>query len=386
MIESIIQNIYIDVNKSKSSSLSLYSGDAGIQLFNYLYLDNLNKIEDEFQQKFETLAENSISYSYSTFCTGYAGINWFFKFLYKKGILGREDRDLLCYRDEELENESLSMLKMGNYDFLHGACGIAYYLLYSPRKGSQEYYAHLFNHLNSLIDKSVNKDSIPKYDFVNACINPNEINLGLAHGIPSILKLCVQCYNQGICVNESEKLGLKIIDYLLGNTNDNISSSYFSTSIITGKELSSSRLAWCYGDLGVGIILYQAGISFGKKKLVDFSLELFIHSSKRRTTDETLVFDAGVCHGAAGVAHIYNKMWHYTRNGIFKEACEYWIQKTLEFSIHADGIAGFMTYNPVKKVYKKETCLLDGAAGIGLVLMSYLNGDFSWDYCLMLND
>lgn len=386
MIESILQNIFVDVNKDKSSSLSLYSGDAGIQLFNYLYLDNGNMIDDEFQIKFETLAENSVSYSYSTFCTGYSGINWFFKFLHKKGILDSENRDLLCYRDEELEKASLNMLKMGNYDFLHGACGIAYYLLYSPRTVSDEYYASLFSLLNSLIYKSINKDLIPKYDFATARINPNEINLGLAHGIPSILKFCVQCYKQGVCVAESEKLGRKIIDYLLTNTNDDISRSYFSSSISPGKEFTASRLAWCYGDLGAGVILYQAGITFGLKNIVDFSLKILIHSSKRRTTDETSIFDAGICHGTAGVAHIYNKMWHHTQNEVFKEACDFWIQKTLEFSIHSDGIAGYKTYNPIKKVYNNESSLLEGAAGIGLVLMSYLNGDFSWDYCLMLND
>ncbi|PIG97628.1 hypothetical protein CS542_06865 [Pedobacter sp. IW39] len=30
----------------------------------------------------------------------------------------------------------------------------------------------------------------------------------------------------------------------------------------------------------------------------------------------------------------------------FKEACDFWIQQTLDFSIHPDGYAGFKSYSP----------------------------------------
>mgnify|MGYP000993101183 CR=1 FL=1 len=101
---------------------------------------------------------------------------------------------------------------------------------------------------------------------------------------------------------------------------------------------------------------------------------------------ETIVFDAGICHGSAGVAHIFNKMAHYTNNVIFKEAADYWIKKTLEFAHHKDGIGGYKSYTHTDEKWKKEVGFLEGSIGIGLVLSSYITGNFDWDYCLMLND
>ncbi len=38
----------------------------------------------------------------------------------------------------------------------------------------------------------------------------------------------------------------------------------------------------------------------------------------------------------------------------------------------------------IRNVYNHE--LLQGMLGIGVVLLSYITEDFSWNYCLMLND
>jgi len=186
---------------------------------------------------------------------------------------------------------------------------------------------------------------------------------------------------------KSEKLARQIVNYLLTHTNADTTSNYFSYTISSEKQANEvTRLAWCYGDLGVGIILYQAGIIFQDKQTIDFSLKVLLNSTKRSTIEDAMIVDAGICHGTAGVAHIYNKMWHYTQDPIFKDACDHWIQKTIEFGIYADGIAGFKKYNGESKRYENDCGLLEGPAGIGLVLLSYLTGDFSWDYCLMLND
>jgi hypothetical protein len=96
--------------------------------------------------------------------------------------------------------------------------------------------------------------------------------------------------------------------------------------------------------------------------------------------------DSGICHGSAGIAHIYNKVWHDTQQPVFKDACDYWIQKTLDMAIYTDGIAGYKKYGGPNAAYEKTPALIDGAAGIGLVLLSYLTGDFCWDYCFMLNN
>ena len=90
---------------------------------------------------------------------------------------------------------------------------------------------------------------------------------------------------------------------------------------------------------------------------------MLYHSTHRRTVEETQVFDAGICHGSAGVAHIYNRMWHYTKDPVFKEATDFWIQKTLDFAVHEDGVAGYKKYNPTTKAYENDYGLLEGRSG-----------------------
>ena len=124
---------------------------------------------------------------------------------------------------------------------------------------------------------------IPFYDFINQRVDPDKINLGLAHGIPSILKFCVQCFKQGICPDKTSQLANEIIAYLLDNMNREIHSSYFPNFIEEGRNADqSSRVAWCYGDLGVGYILYQAGVAFKKTDLTDLALQILRHSAKRK--------------------------------------------------------------------------------------------------------
>jgi hypothetical protein len=107
---------------------------------------------------------------------------------------------------------------------------------------------------------------------------------------------------------------------------------------------------------------------------------------KRKTLNESMINDAGVCHGSAGVAHIFNRMWSITNDKKFRQATDFWIKQTLEFGTKINGKTEFKKYNAKINEYEINHSLLEGNAGVGLVLYSYLTGDFSWDYCLMLND
>ena len=101
-----------------------------------------------------------------------------------------------------------------NWDFLHGGLGIAYYALYNPVNFDNKYFTEVFNELFRICDL------YPKYGmFLDDQIDgTRRINLGLAHGIPSVLKFCIISYKQGICRDQSQKLAYKIIDFLLQNS------------------------------------------------------------------------------------------------------------------------------------------------------------------------
>lgn len=393
---TILNRIFEEVNEHKLNHPSLLGGDAGIELYKVLYnkyFASKKKMDLKPKENVQNFIEDSITNINSTFCHGEAGRNCFFYYLNKRKILSKSDIEFLCDNDDELKKESLNFLEQSNYDFLHGAIGIAHYFLYSKGKKTldSEYFNIFFNKLSLLFSKSEFGNIPPFYDFepTTQAITPDKVCLGLAHGIPSILKCCIQCYKLGIAQVKAKELAEITIEFILKYQNriENSRLSYFPSFVVyNSNSEAKSRLGWCYGDLGIAFILYQSGIIFSNKKLSDFSLRVFEFNSNRRTMEDTSVTDAGLCHGSAGVAHIFNRMYFYTKHKKFYTAKEYWIRETLKHSKFNDTISGYKVYDYQSNTYIQDSSILTGVAGIGLSLISYLTNDFSWDFCLMLND
>lgn len=371
---------------------SLLVGKSGLLLFlsslskNKILEDNLNILDIEHLAN-DIINDETILQS-NTLASGLPGLYYVFSVIHSYGMI--DESDVLCFPINQSLKQGLSMLKSGVYDYLHGGIGSAYIALHNS--GSLFQNKFLIGEYVKVIDNLLtnNKGLIYDYNLEQGAVDFTRINFGLAHGLPSIIKFCVECYKKGVSRKLSYKNATGLINYMLGQKNADTGHSYFPYGGIPDASYSTqnqiSRLAWCYGDLTIGYILYQAGTTFNDQKITSFALEVLEHTTKRRTEEETMVVDAAICHGSAGVAHIYNRIWHYTQKPIFKEATDFWIKKTLDFAVHPDGIAGYKRYNPTTGKYVNEYGLLEGAAGIGLVLLSYLTGDFSWDYCLMLND
>jgi len=109
-----------------------------------------------------------------------------------------------------------------------------------------------------------------------------------------------------------------------------------------------------------------------------------LNCSKRRDVKKEFVMDAGICHGAAGIAHIFNRVYQKTGNETFKEAALFWIDDCLKKSCFNDGLAGYKVWR--KDGWITQTGLLEGIAGIGLVLLSAISDiEPDWDECLLLS-
>jgi class I lanthipeptide synthase len=399
VINQRLTEIYGALKENRLSNISLMDGKAGAILFNFTYLQyNKNSdLSQYFSDSVQELAEGVMTETEPAFCNGKAGINWVFAYLFKKDLLTIGDWQFLCEEDSLLEESALLMIEKGNYDFLYGAVGIAWYLLYTGGD-YQPFFQNIFRLLSLLEHESATKNIIPYFDPRQYRSIPDKVDLGLSHGITSILKFCLQCYAQNVCAEEARSLAGKIIDYLMTHAHTGERISYFPNFVYESGDKDgngavnedprrgSSRLAWCYGDLGIAYILYQSGILFKEEEITNFALKVLTHSTGRRLDPDTMLKDAGICHGSGGIAHIYNKIWHSTRQPVFKEACDFWIQKTLDMAAYPDGLAGYKKYGGPSGKYENTPALIDGVAGIGLVLLSYLTGDFSWDYCFMLNN
>ena len=142
---------------------------------------------------------------------------------------------------------------------------------------------------------------------------------------------------------------------------------------------NSSRLAWCYGDLTALYVLLHMLPVFPAKNDVVQMLELV---AKRRIYSETYVRDAGFCHGASGIAHIFNRLYRNTGNVCFEETAKYWLERTLLLGCEAEGVAGYII-NEHPNIHPLD--LLVSVSGIGSVLLSFQNPELiNWDETMLL--
>ncbi|HAI36832.1 MAG TPA: hypothetical protein DCM40_01150 [Maribacter sp.] len=58
----------------------------------------------------------------------------------------------------------------------------------------------------------------------------------------------------------------------------------------------------------------------------------------------------------------------------------------LKKSVHHDGFAGYKQWNGLENKWVPKLSLLEGVAGIGLVLVDYLSEkDKNWDQCILIS-
>lgn len=217
-------------------------------------------------------------------------------------------------------------------------------------------------------------------------------DLGVAHGQPGILGVLGICYAAGI---EQSRIGPLIgegVSWLLDQKIPSDFPSMFPTIVVPGVDVSEqSRLAWCYGDAGIASILWSLGHSTGEVGWIEEARSIARHAVGR-TGKETGVLDAGLCHGASGVGHIFNRLAHQLQDEMLADAAIHWYRRTLDFCDPASGVAGFsVSFDLVNfdgsfdPEWNNQPGLLCGPAGIGLALLAGLSEQEPiWDSLLLL--
>ena len=199
-----------------------------------------------------------------------------------------------------------------NLDFLHGVQGVVFYLL--KRKKGGKVVQKYFEILQALsVKDDEHKDAI-KWIFTNPLYDHSSYNLSLSHGIGSIIGLLTVAINSGFDTPQIYELQHKAVNYLEASRLD--PDDYYAVfpSVVPIKEEGhnfsqmNSRLAWCYGDLGLGAALLSRGIATNDPKAISSAEEILLNCANRRSKFNTEVNDAGICHGAAGNALIFHKV------------------------------------------------------------------------------
>jgi len=207
-----------------------------------------------------------------------------------------------------------------------------------------------------------------------------------------IVPLLSKMYNiEGIDKAKTETLLRGAVQYILAQEIDKDKyGSYFSNfALESAPVIPKSRMGWCYGDLGIATVLYQAGKALKEESWINKALEILLFAAtQRRNLEDNAVKDAGLCHGAAGIGHLFYRMWWDTKLPEFKAAADYWFDQTLKMATFEDGLAGFKAYEVYeeKPRWTNQYDLIIGVSGIGLAMLSYYHEtEPTWDECLLLS-
>jgi hypothetical protein len=140
----------------------------------------------------------------------------------------------------------------------------------------------------------------------------------------------------------------------------------------TSQEAAfSAELSWQRGDLGQSLLLYKAHELMQDEELIKIAELVGLNTLLRTTVQATGISTSELAQGAAGVAHLYRKLYQASHQVAYREGYSFWLGQTHSL-LHKELATGFYR--------QREGDLLHGLAGVGLVLLSSLaEAELGWD-------
>ncbi len=378
-IEKILQdfaaNISIRLNNRKQLNYSLLGGDLGDIIFLYHY----SRIDTHYESIADGLLEKMLQSlnmqpRIATYCNGLAGLGVGLLTLQQDGVISGVDSALGSI-DPVISLSLASFVEDNNIDFLHGLIGIGFYLL-ERNNSSKEYSVSNLSKIVDYLDKSkISDGSIVKWRYNEKKLS-KPFNISLSHGVSSIVVFLCRLIKSGAF---SENYNVKIkqmlqgaVQYLLSNRVDvnRLGCCFASSSIECEDYPQRSRLAWCYGDLGVATALLEAGNTLHDSSVRDIAIQVLLYCAKRRDIKANYVNDFCVCHGSVGIAQIFRSQGVALGMKELLDAADYWEKDTLSRVVIDDqGRHTLLYYDPENGGFRESGGILDGISGAGLYLL-----------------
>ncbi|HVF04315.1 MAG TPA: lanthionine synthetase LanC family protein [Frankiaceae bacterium] len=209
------------------------------------------------------------------------------------------------------------------------------------------------------------------------------LSLGMAHGQPGVVALLARLHAAGV-EGAGELLRQATAALTAFASRDHDAFGRYPTVLAARDEdRHGSRLAWCYGDPGVATALLAAGRALADDAVVAEALET-ARAAAARPFDGSMVVDAGLCHGTAGLVQIFARLYGDTKDEVFADAARRWYGVLLGQRVAGGPYAGFQAILDAEVGYVPLPGLLEGAAGAGLALLdAALPAPLSWDGVLL---
>jgi hypothetical protein len=199
-----------------------------------------------------------------------------------------------------------------NFDLIDGICGIgAYALMRSDKAAAQRIFASSEQALLKLAERNggmcawhtgasrVRAGGVEQQ-------RPGGYDLGVAHGTPGVIGLLSHAIRLGLATAHTQQTLAECLRWMHAQENKCLTHSRFPSFVEdegpSGKP-QWSRLAWCYGDLGVAAVVAVAAHAGGEGDTGRWWRELAQHRIDQPPATY-LIADSGLCHGSAGALHV----------------------------------------------------------------------------------
>lgn len=314
---------------------------------------------------------------------GYSGIAWTAQHL--RGRLLDADEDTNEEIDAALE-QALGAGAWPEYDLIRGLVGIGVYAI--ERLPQPAAVTCLDAVLSQLAELAVEDDEGLRW--WSTPLRPGRRSdhlhdVGLAHGLAGAVALLGEVCRVAppALATRARPLLDGAIKWLLGQRLPQPGACYPAV-VEPGFPSLPTRSAWCYGDPGVGIALLGAGRAVGMPAWRDEALAT-LHGVAARPLAEIQATDPGLCHGAAGLAHLYHRVYRATGDEALGAVARTWFERTLEMYHPGEGVGGFRSWQPAQEGWHwvDDPGLLTGSTGIALALLAAVTPIApAWDHML----
>jgi hypothetical protein len=197
-------------------------------------------------------------------------------------------------------------------------------------------------------------------------------DLGVAHGAPALLVVIAEATARDLngvlsrcLLDEAAKWILTQVDMW----NSNLPAWIAPDGCLQRCQLGE---AWCYGGLGLAVALLRAATTVRNESWEHTAISI-AHYEAHVIGDRAAVRDACLCHGAAGNAHLYNRLYHSTREPAFLKAALKWLDVIFDEYALAGDTPNFRFWfsdgiQPAD--WRPNASYLNGSIGVALALLA----------------
>lgn len=375
-IKEVIKNL---INRTNNCKLSLFNGIIGdtLLLYEIYSLSNNFLLKEHCYQNINIIKANIENCNSLNFCDGLAGILFMFSYLENKDFIQTEQNFYDDF-DEYFETYIDVLTIKNNYYLLYRIIGIGIYYLEVTKQHADKKRI-LQKIINNLLSLSIDFKGIKYWRYTleaNYNFKDKEvINLGMLHGMPSIIAFSLICIKRKYVNNETKIEIYKVLNFLINSFwphSNNYTYPNFvcicNNKIVKDEQIS--RLGYCYGDLSVINLFYLAYCVYRENKLKKHAEHMFEKISDR-VSNLNEFDDPFFCHGYASLYYFINKF-----NGCLNLSNDNKKQnQTLSVSLKEKML---------ENSEWKNTGIIDGYSGVFLSLLSKNKNNFL-ENILLLN-